>query len=418
MARINNARNFAGTEYVTTTVTNAINSKIVVSGNVVVGSVGHIVENLIGTGESSYKLNTNVIPDLAITQVYIWDASAAVVSGNSATDAATLLAGIKGAITADGVQRGDVVVVTSDNNTDGRADLYAGSYIFIADVAAKASIVAANWKRMYVPTGLVRTVNSVSPDAGGNVNVYTKANNQITIDSINLANKSWISDGTDTASRSSAPSINGTTGAANVSLYSFVKALNTDLGATGATDTTSAFGKLYNLTALVGTKPVGSGLTATVVWNAVDEVHNLITDGTDTGESTTVYARLAALEGSIGTGTIGEDIGKIKTDLASIETALEGVCKIESVTKSIPQTASTVDGVTVDANGVVTVASIGGIVLAVIDNEGAYVGPDITNNGTTNTLIADFGALANIPASYTWKIYYTGNPSVVITVNA
>lgn len=414
MPKINNARTFGGTVYVTKNVTDTITGIISVSANAVEGSVGYIVERLIGTSATSYKLNPNVIPDLAITQVYIWDASAATVTGTQGTDDATLLAGIKTAITADGVQRGDVVIVTSDNNTDGRADLYAGSYIFIADVAAKASIVAANWKRMYVPTGHVRTVNSISPDAGGNVNIYTKANSQITIDSIALASKSWISDGVDDADRSAVPAINGTSGLANKSLYAFVKALNADLGATSATDSSTAFGKLYNLGILAGTKPVGSGLTAMVLWNAIDEIHNLITDGTD--ETGTIYARLDAIEESTGTGNVGTDITNIKTDLGTIESALEGACKVVSVQKSIPNSTQTtpVDGVAVSAAGVVTITGITGIVLAVVDADGEYVGPDIVNAAGSNTLTADFGGLSNIPASYNWTIYYTSNPSITL----
>lgn len=106
---------------------------------------------------ANYKIPDGVIPDLAITQVYTANATASTVSGNSTTDAATLLALIKDAVSAAGVQRGDVVIVTSTSVA--QAEAYAGSYIFTTDVANKNNIVAANFVKMYVPTGTIVTVN-------------------------------------------------------------------------------------------------------------------------------------------------------------------------------------------------------------------------------------------------------------------
>ncbi len=106
------------------------------------------------------KLNPTLMPDLAITDVY----TLAVTASNYTAGTTTVNDLIISAITAAGVQKGDVVILTASDKTI--ADAVAGTYIFTADVAAKANITSANYVKMYAPDGTVVSVNSIAPVAG------------------------------------------------------------------------------------------------------------------------------------------------------------------------------------------------------------------------------------------------------------
>ena len=131
------------------------------------------------------------MPDLAITKVY----TRAVTNSNS-----TVLTEIKAAIDTTGVQRGDVVILTSTDKTI--AEAFAGSYIFTADVAAKANITTNDYVKMYTPEGTVTSVNNIAPVAG-NVTVtwesfgaglesITVNNGVISINSVAIASKDYV----------------------------------------------------------------------------------------------------------------------------------------------------------------------------------------------------------------------------------
>lgn len=141
--------------------------------------------------DANAKLAASQLPDLAITQVY----TKAVTSSNS-----TVLTEIKAAITEAGVQRGDVVILTATDKAI--ADAFAGSYIFTADVAAKADITTDDYVKMYAPAGTVTSVNNVAPVAGnvtvgwgnigdGTVTSFTVSSDTISINSVAIASKAY-----------------------------------------------------------------------------------------------------------------------------------------------------------------------------------------------------------------------------------
>lgn len=107
--------------------------------------------------DASGKVDTSLIPPLAISQTYT-----IVDDGTSSK-----LDLIKNAITEAGVERGDIVIITAKaGGTVERANEVCGTVIFTKDVADKSTIAATDFAAIYVPGGSVTSVNGVAPVNG------------------------------------------------------------------------------------------------------------------------------------------------------------------------------------------------------------------------------------------------------------
>lgn len=145
--RINDPRTFGGKH-----LTTIEDVKLLLQG--VSASVG---EHGYAFLDASGKVDTSLIPPLAISQTYT-----IVDDGTSSK-----LDLIKNAITEAGVERGDIVIITAKaGGTVERANEVCGTVIFTKDVADKSTIAASDFAAIYVPGGSVTSVNGVAPVNG------------------------------------------------------------------------------------------------------------------------------------------------------------------------------------------------------------------------------------------------------------
>lgn len=145
--RINDPRTFGGKH-----LTTIEDVKLLLQG--VSASVG---EHGYAFLDASGKVDTSLIPPLAISQTYT-----IVDDGTSSK-----LDLIKSAITEAGVERGDIVIITAKaGGTVERANEVCGTVIFTKDVADKSTIAATDFAAIYVPGGSVTSVNGVAPVNG------------------------------------------------------------------------------------------------------------------------------------------------------------------------------------------------------------------------------------------------------------
>lgn len=145
--RINDPRTFGGKH-----LTTIEDVKLLLQG--VSASVG---EHGYAFLDASGKVDTSLIPPLAISQTYT-----IVDDGTSSK-----LDLIKNAITEAGVERGDIVIITAKaGGTVERANEVCGTVIFTKDVADKSTIAATDFAAIYVPGGSVTSVNGVAPVNG------------------------------------------------------------------------------------------------------------------------------------------------------------------------------------------------------------------------------------------------------------
>lgn len=145
--RINDPRTFGGKH-----LTTIEDVKLLLQG--VSASVG---EHGYAFLDASGKVDTSLIPPLAISQTYT-----IVDDGTSSK-----LDLIKNAITEAGVERGDIVIITAQaGGTVERANEVCGTVIFTKDVADKSTIAASDFAPIYVPGGSVTSVNGVAPVNG------------------------------------------------------------------------------------------------------------------------------------------------------------------------------------------------------------------------------------------------------------
>lgn len=145
--RINDPRTFGGKH-----LTTIEDVKLLLQG--VSASVG---EHGYAFLDASGKVDTSLIPPLAISQTYT-----IVDDGTSSK-----LDLIKNAITEAGVERGDIVIITAKaEGTVERANEVCGTVIFTKDVADKSTIAASDFAAIYVPGGSVTSVNGVAPVNG------------------------------------------------------------------------------------------------------------------------------------------------------------------------------------------------------------------------------------------------------------
>lgn len=145
--RINDPRTFGGKH-----LTTIEDVKLLLQG--VSASVG---EHGYAFLDASGKVDTSLIPPLAISQTYT-----IVDDGTSSK-----LDLIKNAITEAGVERGDIVIITAKaGGTVERANEVCGTVIFTKDVADKSTIANTDFAAIYVPGGSVTSVNGVAPVNG------------------------------------------------------------------------------------------------------------------------------------------------------------------------------------------------------------------------------------------------------------
>lgn len=109
--------------------------------------------------DATGKVDTSLIPPLAISQTYV-------ITDDGTSSKLDL---IKRAITATGVERGDIVIITAaTGGTVERANAVCGTVIFTKDVANKLTIVEGDFAAVYVPGGSVTSVNGQTP-VNGNI---------------------------------------------------------------------------------------------------------------------------------------------------------------------------------------------------------------------------------------------------------
>jgi hypothetical protein len=318
--------------------------------------------DFVGLLGSDNKLNTALIPDLAITNVY----SLAVAAGTNYTSGTTTVNDlIKLAITEAGVQKGDVVILTASDKTV--AEAVAGTYIFTADVAAKANIVSGNYVKMYAPTGTVTSVNTIAPVAGN-----------VTLNIANIGNVTGV---TSFAVASGITSVNGTA----LANASDVTTLQTKVGA-----------------ASQGTAGQEGYVAASGIFARLETIEGQL--GTGTGNNS-VSARLDALE----TG-LENEVSYRSADDVVLKTAVEKAVEIETVSKTLSVYTT---GTKAGADQVVTINDMtAGVVVAVLNASGEQVYPTITYTNGIATLSADY---EDGTVDATWTIYKTKAITATLT---
>ena len=121
------------------------------------GSSASVGEHGYAFLDATGKVDTSLIPPLAISQTYT-------IVDNGTSSKLDL---IKSAITAAGVERGDIVIITAQaGGTVERANEVCGTVIFTKDVANKSAIVDTDFAAVYVPGGSVTSVNGKAPVNG------------------------------------------------------------------------------------------------------------------------------------------------------------------------------------------------------------------------------------------------------------
>ena len=145
--RISDPRTFGGKHLTTIEDVNLL----LQGGSASVGQHGYAFLDATG------KVDTSLIPPLAISQTYV----------TADNGSSTKLDLIKSAITAAGVERGDIVIITAKaGETVERTNAVCGTVIFTKDVADKSTIVEGDFAAVYVPGGSVTSVNGKAPVNG------------------------------------------------------------------------------------------------------------------------------------------------------------------------------------------------------------------------------------------------------------
>lgn len=335
----------------------ALTNAIKIDGTGTTDGIGQAIYSIVDRtvvddGQDTFKIKPSVLPDLAITDVY----TLAVTSSNYTDGITTVADLVKDAITATGVQKGDVVILTASDAAI--AEAVAGTYIFTVDVAAKENITSSDFVKMYVPAGTVKTINtSLTPDASGNV-------------VINIADVGNVSGVTSFSYVSGATSVNGT----QLANESEVAAINTTIGVESAP--------------AQGTEGQEGYVPAVT--------------------ATGIFARLEAIEASIGGGETGiaEQLAAEKAarsqDDVILKTAVEKAVEIESVSKTLN---GYTNGSKAEANQVVTINDLdAGLIVAVLNASGEQVYPTITYSNGVATLVANY---EDGDVDATWTIYKT-----------
>lgn len=325
----------------------ALTDAIKIDGTGTTDGIGQAIYSIVdrtvvADGQDTFKIKPSVLPDLAITDVY----TLAVTGSNYTAGTTTVADLVKSAITAAGVQKGDVVILTASDAAI--AEAVAGTYIFTADVPAKANITASDFVKMYVPAGTVKTINtSLTPDASGNV-------------VINIADVGNVTGVTSFSYASGATSVNGT----QLANESEITAINTVIG--------------------------------------------VESDPSESVEATGIFARLEAIEASIGGGESGiaaqlaAEIAARSEDDVILKTAVEKAVEIESISKTLNGYTT---GTKAGANQVVTINDLAaGLIVAVLNASGEQVYPTITYSNGVATLVANY---EDGDVDATWTIYKT-----------
>ena len=355
MARINAAKNFAGKayatqEFVTSTFTpliEGLRDAIKIDGTGTQDGIGSAIASIlditsVADGQDTYKIKSSVLPDLALTDVIVIEAT-------SEDDTVSGL--INANIPENGVQEGDVFVITA---TDGAiASKIAGSYIITQGVA-NGGDVEGKFVKLYTQEGHVTSVGGAAP-VGGAVSLKV---------STNLGGDKTFADG------------------AIALTYSDFVTLDGNLLTVGD--------KVFE----------GQELTSVYGTNIGKLRAELGAEVDTTAEGfKSVYDRLSAIEESIGDGEEGiaaqleDEVEARKADDLILKNAVESAVKLSNKTVAL----SAVEGV------VTVTMEQAGLVFAVLNDAKEQVYPSISYNEGVATLVADYED-AEVDAN--WTIYY------------